>query len=73
LHDAVVQLLGDIILLGSLIGITDRQVVLGAMTRALRAFAPWFSAREVTFDEGTAEDARIDGDHAFEEGGSSFA
>jgi len=69
----VLELLGDITLLGFSIGITDRQVVHGAMTGALCALAPRLSAAEVALDERAAEDARIEGGHPFEEGGSSSA
>jgi hypothetical protein len=68
-----VQLPGDIVLAGPLIGITDRQVVLGAMARALGTLATRLSTGEVAFDERAAEDAWVEESHPCEEGHSFSA
>ena len=56
LYGLSVRLLRHIIHLRPQAGIADRQIVLGAMTRAVGAFASRLAASFVAFDERTAED-----------------
>ena len=67
------ELLGNVVLLGFLIGITDGQVVFGAMPGAIHTLASGLSAADVALDERAAEDVRIDGGNPLEEGVSSCA
>ena len=62
----LVELLGDVILLGSAIGITDGEVVFGSVSGAVRAPAPGLSASDVALDERTAQQVRIERGDLFE-------
>lgn len=73
LRDAFLELLGNVVLLGFSIGITDGQIVLGAMPGAIFTLASRLSAAYVALDERATEDVGIDGSDLLEEGVSSCA
>ena len=66
----LVELPGDVVLLGSAIGITDGEVVFGSVSGAIRAPAPGPSASDVTLDERTAKQMWIERGDLFEQGAS---
>lgn len=73
LRDSFPELLGNVVLLWPLIRITDRQVVLRAVPRAVCALASGLSTAEVTLDQRAPQDLWVDGSRAGEQRGPSSA
>jgi hypothetical protein len=73
LRDLCTELLGNVLLLWSLTGIADGEVVLGTMPRPFDALAARFPTAEEPFDQRAAKDAWVDGSYPGEQGGSSSA
>jgi hypothetical protein len=66
-------MLGNVVLFGISIGIADAEIVLGPMAGAVDTLAVWLSAPDIAFDEGTAEQTRIERGDPLEKGGPSFS